>query len=58
MSDTKRYSGKSATIGCDAANCSYHDELDNCTAGHIKVDGKRAESTGETCCSTFRPKNG
>ena len=29
MSDTKRYSGKSATIGCDAANCSYHDELDN-----------------------------
>lgn len=58
MSDTKRYSGKSAIIGCDAANCSYHDELDNCTAGHIKVDGKRAKSTGETCCSTFRPKNG
>lgn len=60
MSENNRRNnnGKGSTIGCDAANCSYHDELDNCTAGHIKVDGKRAKSTGETCCSTFRPKNG
>ena len=54
----RRTNGKSATIGCDAANCSYHGESDSCTAEHIKVGGKRARSTGETCCTTFRPKNG
>ena len=42
----RRTNGKSATIGCDAANCSYHGESDSCTAEHIKVDGKRARSTG------------
>ena len=57
MNDNKKHTGKTA-IGCDAANCSYHGESDSCTAEHIKVDGKRARSTGETCCTTFRPKNG
>ena len=51
----RRTHGKGATL---AANCSYHGESDSCTAEHIKVDGKRARSTGETCCTTFRPKNG
>ena len=60
MSENNRRnnSGKGATIGCDAANCSFHGEADSCTAEHLKVDGKRARSTGETSCSTFRPKNG
>ena len=54
MSENNRRNnnGKGATIGC------FHGEADSCTAEHIKVDGKRARSTGETSCSTFRPKNG
>lgn len=55
MSDTKRY-GKSE-IGCDAEHCVYNEDGEICFADHIKVDGKRAQCTGETCCSTFKPKS-
>ena len=39
MSENNRRNnnGKGATIGCDAANCSFHGEADSCTAEHIKV---------------------
>ncbi len=53
MNETK----KQATIGCDAENCLYNEQGRSCTAGHIKVDGKRAQCTGETSCSTFKQKH-
>lgn len=54
--DTKKYEGKCATIGCDAKNCSYNEMGSICGASHIKIDGQRAICTGETCCSTFKPR--
>lgn len=57
MSDTKRYGEKMSSIGCDAENCAFNEGGCTCKAEHIKVDGRCAECTGETCCSTFKPKN-
>ncbi|HIR54396.1 MAG TPA: DUF1540 domain-containing protein [Candidatus Scatomorpha intestinigallinarum] len=48
--------GTAATIGCDAENCAYNEQGRSCTAAHIKVDGKRAQCTGETSCTTFKQK--
>lgn len=56
MNDNKKHTGKTA-IGCDAANCAYNEHGTACSAEHIRVDGKSARSTGETCCSTFRSKD-
>lgn len=56
MSDVKHYDSYCAYVGCDAVNCSYNKEGSRCTAEQIKVDGKRAHSTGETCCKTFKPR--
>ena len=53
MNETK----KQATIGCDAENCAFNEQGRSCSASHIKVDGKRAQCTGETSCSTFKQKN-
>ncbi len=44
------------TIGCDAENCAYNKDGCTCTAEHIRVDGKRAHCTNETCCQTFEEK--
>ena len=38
-------------------NCAYNEQGRSCSASHIKVDGKRAQCTGETSCSTFKQKN-
>ena len=59
MSENNRRNnnGKGSTIGCDAANCAYNEHGTACSAEHIRVDGKSARSTGETCCSTFRTKD-
>ncbi len=55
MNDNKTHSGKTV-IGCDAANCEYNEHGTACNAAHIKVDGRTAKTTGETCCSTFKTK--
>ena len=52
MNENKRHMGTAATIGCDA----YNEQGRSCTAAHIKVDGKRAQCTGETSCTTFKQK--
>ena len=59
MSENNRRNnnGKGATIGCDAENCLYNEQGHSCTAAHIKVDGKRAQCTGETSCTTFKQKH-
>ncbi len=56
MSDTKRYGKCQGSVGCDAANCVYNEDGCTCCADHIKVDGRCAQCTGETCCSTFKAK--
>lgn len=44
-------------IGCDAENCAFNERGAVCGAGRIRVDGKSATTTGETSCSTFKPKD-
>ena len=56
MNETRKHTGTSATIGCDAENCAYNEQGRTCSASHIKVDGKRAQCTGETRCTTFKQK--
>lgn len=56
MSDTKRYTAKRSHVSCNAANCSFNEDGASCSAERIDVSGHRAESEGETCCSTFRRK--
>lgn len=57
MSDTKKYEGKVCTpIGCNAEHCTYNENGCDCVAEHINVTGRSAQSTGETSCATFKPK--
>ena len=53
MSERKK---RGAVIGCDAENCEFNEHGASCTASRIRVDGRAAHTTGETCCSTFREK--
>ena len=43
-------------ITCDVRNCVYHDCENHCTAEKIAVGPSYAESSSETVCATFRPK--
>lgn len=40
-------------ISCEVKNCIYHDQANNCNAGHIKVGNQTATSVTETKCETF-----
>ena len=43
-------------IVCDAKHCMYHDMSNNCCAGKIAVGPASAQSSGETVCATFKPR--
>lgn len=43
-------------IGCDVLNCYYHDTSNYCTADHINVGPISAQSSADTICATFKPK--
>lgn len=40
------------TIGCNVNNCSYNNG-GICYANRISVNGKRARTSNNTCCSSF-----
>lgn len=40
-------------ISCEVKNCKFHDESNNCHAGHIKVGDRMATSKTDTACETF-----
>lgn len=44
-------------IVCDVKNCAYHDGDNFCTANRIQVGPSFANSSGQTACATFKPKN-
>ena len=43
-------------IKCNVENCYYHDCDTYCTANEIAVGPHNAESSSETLCATFKPK--
>lgn len=43
-------------ICCDVQNCYYHDCETYCTAEQIAVGPRSADSSAETLCATFKPK--
>lgn len=43
-------------IKCNVKNCYYHDCDTYCTAKQIAVGPQSAESSAETLCATFKPK--
>lgn len=40
-------------ISCEVKNCRYHDQSDNCLAGHIRVGNQTATTKTDTACETF-----
>ena len=43
-------------VGCDVTSCKFNTVESRCCAGTIRVRGEKAETKGETCCSTFCPR--
>ena len=43
-------------IVCEVKNCVYHDCETYCTAEQIAVGPQSADTSGETLCATFKPK--
>lgn len=43
-------------IRCDVQNCYYHDCDTYCTAEQVAVGPRSADSSAETLCATFKPK--
>ncbi len=43
-------------IKCSVENCYYHDCDTCCTAGEIAVGPHNADSSAQTLCATFKPK--
>ena len=45
-------------VSCSVDSCVYHSIANRCTAKHIDVRGKHAESEQDTICSTYCKKDG
>ena len=43
-------------IKCNVQNCYYHDMETCCTANEISVGPRNADTSGDTLCATFKPK--
>lgn len=43
-------------ITCDVKNCYYHDSSCCCTADEIRVGPQHANTSADTICATFKPK--
>ncbi len=43
-------------IKCDVKNCYYHNAETYCTAEQISVGPQNADTSGDTLCATFKPK--
>ncbi|MBE6633916.1 MAG: DUF1540 domain-containing protein [Ruminococcaceae bacterium] len=43
-------------IKCDVKNCYYHTADVYCTAEQISVGPSNADTSGDTLCATFKPK--
>ena len=43
-------------IKCNVESCYYHKQETYCTAKEIAVGPRAAETSGETLCATFKPK--
>ena len=43
-------------VKCDVKNCYYHNAETYCTAEQIAVGPQSADTSGETLCATFKPK--
>lgn len=49
---------ENSNISCDAKNCVYHTTDCGCTASSIKVSNSNACKCQDTCCATFKMKDG
>ncbi len=52
----KKFDGVNKCIGCDVKNCYYHDVSNYCTAEQINVGPTSAQTSADTICATFKPK--
>ena len=48
--------GSAPGVGCSVTNCKYNTVDCRCTAEKINVRSEKAETKGETYCSTFCPR--
>lgn len=52
----KKHSEIIPGVGCDVSNCKFNTIDCKCSANHISVQNEKANSKGETYCSTFCPR--
>lgn len=43
-------------IRCDVSSCAYHDGVNYCTAGEVKIGPSYAACSTETVCATYRAR--
>lgn len=55
MSD-KKSSSMNPGVACDVAGCKYNTISSHCCAEKISVQNEKANTKGETYCSTFSPR--
>lgn len=55
MSD-KKHTETNPGVGCDVTNCKYNTIDCRCSASKISVQNEKANTKGETYCSTFCPR--
>jgi len=48
--------GSAPGVGCNVTGCKYNTVDCRCTAESISVRNEKAETKGETYCSTFCPR--
>ena len=52
----EKKSGVNPGVGCSVTNCKYNTVDCRCCAENISVRSEKAETKGETYCSTFSPR--
>jgi len=42
-------------LKCGSLDCAYNDKSGKCFAKNISIDGRSAQTTGETTCASYTP---
>ena len=42
-------------LKCGSLDCAYNDKTGKCFAKNISIDGRSAQTTGETTCASYTP---
>ena len=55
LSNATSHPSTTISVDCEASKCVYNANY-KCTAEHVEISGSGADTSRETCCSTFKEK--